>query len=190
MDESEEAGSELIETGGDPSELLELEEEGFDEMAFFVEPPIDKPRMHKAANRPSARRLSSLSFSIGLLYKQFCCLKKLLRNFLFQAHTDPESVDESLSIVLPAQVIHSVNDCVNTLCWQTIQQEVQVLVVLPDNLTVSARCFYQVTVFDTKLTSIQPQKSHENRQFQAFSVFIQAVFATQMKINRPACRGK
>ena len=29
MDESEEAGSELIETGGDPSEFLELEEEGF-----------------------------------------------------------------------------------------------------------------------------------------------------------------
>ena len=41
MDESEEAGSELIEAGGDPSELLELEEEGFHKMALFVEPPID-----------------------------------------------------------------------------------------------------------------------------------------------------
>ena len=45
MDESEEAGSELIETGGDPSELLELEEEGFHKMAFLVEPPIDEPRV-------------------------------------------------------------------------------------------------------------------------------------------------
>ena len=45
MDESEEAGSELIETGGDPSELLELEEEGFHKMALLVKPPIDVPRI-------------------------------------------------------------------------------------------------------------------------------------------------
>ena len=43
MDESEEAGSERIETGGDPSELLELEEEGFHKMALLVKPPIDVP---------------------------------------------------------------------------------------------------------------------------------------------------
>ena len=43
MDEREEAGSELIETGGDPSELLELEEEGLHKMAFLVQPPIDRP---------------------------------------------------------------------------------------------------------------------------------------------------
>ena len=48
-----------------------------------------------------------------------------MRNFLFRAHTDPESVDESLPVVLPAQVIHSVNDCVYTLCGQAIQQAVQ-----------------------------------------------------------------
>ena len=48
-----------------------------------------------------------------------------MRKFLFQAHTDPESVDESLPVVLPAQVIHSVNDCVSTLCRKTIQQAVQ-----------------------------------------------------------------
>ena len=35
MDESEEAGSELIETGGDPSELLELEEEGFGVISYL-----------------------------------------------------------------------------------------------------------------------------------------------------------
>ena len=51
--------------------------------------------------------------------------ERLLRNFLFQAHTDPESVDESLPVVLPAQVIHGVNDCVCTLCRKTIQQAVQ-----------------------------------------------------------------
>ena len=45
MDESEEAGSELIETGGDPSELLELEEEGFHKMALLIKPPIDIPRI-------------------------------------------------------------------------------------------------------------------------------------------------
>ena len=45
MDESEEAGSELIETGGDPSELLELEEKGFHKMALLVKPPIDIPRI-------------------------------------------------------------------------------------------------------------------------------------------------
>ena len=67
--------------------------------------------------------------------------ERLLRNFLFQAHTDPESVDESLPVVLPAQVIHGVNDCVCTLCGQAIQQAVQVLVVLQDSLTVSARRF-------------------------------------------------
>ena len=36
-------GSELIETGGDPSELLELEEEGFHKVTFLVKPPIDIP---------------------------------------------------------------------------------------------------------------------------------------------------
>jgi len=45
MDESEEAGSELIETGGDPTEFLELEEEGFHKMALLVKPPIDVPRI-------------------------------------------------------------------------------------------------------------------------------------------------
>ena len=45
MDESEEAGSELIETGGDPSELLELEEEGLHKMTLLVKPPIDVPRI-------------------------------------------------------------------------------------------------------------------------------------------------
>ena len=45
MDESEEARSELIEASGDPSELLELEEEGFHKMALLVKPPIDVPRI-------------------------------------------------------------------------------------------------------------------------------------------------
>jgi len=45
MDESKEAGSEFIEAGGDPSELLELEEEGFHEMTLLVKPPIDVPRI-------------------------------------------------------------------------------------------------------------------------------------------------
>ena len=45
MDESEEAGSELIETGSDPSELLELEEKGFHKMALLIKPPIDIPRI-------------------------------------------------------------------------------------------------------------------------------------------------
>ena len=45
MDESQEARSELIEAGGNPPELLKLEEEGFHKMAFLVEPPIDIPRI-------------------------------------------------------------------------------------------------------------------------------------------------
>ena len=75
-----------------------------------------------------------------------------MRDFLFQAHTDLEAVDESLSIVLPAQIIHDVNDCVCTLCRKTIQQAVQVLVVLQDSLTVSARCF-----------TVYPEQSIQNR---------------------------
>ena len=45
MDEGEEAGSEFIEAGGDPSELLELEEKGFHKVALLVEPPVDEPRV-------------------------------------------------------------------------------------------------------------------------------------------------
>ena len=45
MDESEEARSELIEASGDPSELLELEEEGFHKVTLLVKPPIDVPRI-------------------------------------------------------------------------------------------------------------------------------------------------
>ena len=41
----------------------------------------------------------------------------------------------------------------------------------------TARCkdrLYQVTVFDTKPTSIKPRKSHEIRHFSGFSASIQA----------------
>ena len=47
--------------------------------------------------------------------------ESLLHNLPFQAHADLESVDESLPLMLPAQVIHGVNDCVYTICRQTIQ---------------------------------------------------------------------
>ena len=43
MDESKEAGGELVIANGDSAELLELEEEPFYKMAFLVEPPIDIP---------------------------------------------------------------------------------------------------------------------------------------------------
>ena len=36
MDEGEEAGSEFIEASSNPSELLELEEEGFHKVTFLV----------------------------------------------------------------------------------------------------------------------------------------------------------
>ena len=43
MDKSQEAGSEFVEAGGDPTELLELEEEGFHKVTLLVKPPIDIP---------------------------------------------------------------------------------------------------------------------------------------------------
>ena len=43
MDKRQEAGSEFVEAGGDPTELLELEEEGLHKVAFLVQPPIDRP---------------------------------------------------------------------------------------------------------------------------------------------------
>ncbi len=45
MDESKEAGGELVIANGDSAELLELEEESFNKMAFLVKPPIDVPRI-------------------------------------------------------------------------------------------------------------------------------------------------
>ena len=42
MDEGKEAGSELIEASGNPSELLEFKEEGLHKMTFLVKPPIDR----------------------------------------------------------------------------------------------------------------------------------------------------
>ena len=45
MDEGKEARSELIEASGNPSELLELEEEGFHKVTLLVKPPIDIPRI-------------------------------------------------------------------------------------------------------------------------------------------------
>ena len=45
MNESEEAGRELIEAGGNYSELFELEEKGFHKMALLVKPPVDVPRI-------------------------------------------------------------------------------------------------------------------------------------------------
>ena len=43
MDESKEAGGELVIANGDSAELLEFEEELFHKMTFLVEPPIDVP---------------------------------------------------------------------------------------------------------------------------------------------------
>ena len=45
MDECEEVRSELIEASGDPSELLELKEEGFHKVSLLVKPSIDVPRI-------------------------------------------------------------------------------------------------------------------------------------------------
>ena len=45
MDKSQEARSEFIEASGDPSEFLELEEEGFHKVTLLVKPPIDVPRI-------------------------------------------------------------------------------------------------------------------------------------------------
>ena len=45
MDKSQEAGSEFVEAGGDPTELLELEEESFHKVTLLVKPPIDIPRI-------------------------------------------------------------------------------------------------------------------------------------------------
>ena len=45
MDESKEAGGELVIANGDSAELLEFEEELFHKMAFLVKPPIDVPRI-------------------------------------------------------------------------------------------------------------------------------------------------
>ena len=45
MDKSQEAGSEFVEAGGDPTELLELEEEGNHKVTLLVKPPIDIPRI-------------------------------------------------------------------------------------------------------------------------------------------------
>jgi len=45
MDESEEAGRELIIAHSNSAEFLELEEEGFHKMALLVKPPIDVPRI-------------------------------------------------------------------------------------------------------------------------------------------------
>ena len=45
MDESKEAGGELVIANGDSAELLELEEEGFHKVTLLVKPPIYIPRI-------------------------------------------------------------------------------------------------------------------------------------------------
>ena len=45
MPDGRKQGSELIEANGDPSELFELEVEGFHKVTFLVKPPIDVPRI-------------------------------------------------------------------------------------------------------------------------------------------------
>ena len=76
MDESKEAGSEFIEAGGDPTELLELEEEGFHEMTLLVKPPIDVPRISFTIPGRDAEvrvtvgnKLAKRPFAIGFISK-------------------------------------------------------------------------------------------------------------------------
>ena len=91
--------------------------------------------------RAANRGLCGQNEPLGVNDAYFLCLLGALRNLLFQAHAEFEAVDESLSSMLPAQVIHGVNDCVYTLGRQPLQQVVQILIVLLDSLAVSTRCF-------------------------------------------------
>ena len=76
MDESQEAGSELLIADGNPAELLEFEEESFHKMAFFVKVPIDIPRVGVIRLGRDAEvrvmvsdKLAELPFAIGLVRK-------------------------------------------------------------------------------------------------------------------------
>ena len=76
MDEGKEAGSELVVANSDSAELLELEEELLNEMAFLVEPPIDVPRVGVIRLGRDAEvrvmisdKLAELPFAIGLVRK-------------------------------------------------------------------------------------------------------------------------
>ena len=76
MDESKEAGSELVIANGDSAELLELEEELFHEMAFLVKPPIDVPRISFTIPGRNAEvritvgnKLAKRPFAIGFISK-------------------------------------------------------------------------------------------------------------------------
>ena len=76
MDESKEAGGELVIANGDSAELLELEEELFHEMAFLVKPPIDVPRISFTIPGRDAEvrltvgnKLAKRPFAIGFISK-------------------------------------------------------------------------------------------------------------------------
>ena len=72
MDEGEEAGSEFVEAGGDPTELLELEEEGFHKVTLLVKPPINVARIGIISPRRDAEirvvvsdELTELPLAVG-----------------------------------------------------------------------------------------------------------------------------
>ena len=72
MDEGKEARSELIEASGNPSELLELEEEGFHKVTLLVKPPINVPRIGIISSRRDAEirvvvsdELTELPLAVG-----------------------------------------------------------------------------------------------------------------------------
>ena len=72
MDKSQEAGSEFVEAGGDPTELLELEEEGFHKVTLLVKPPINVPRIGIISSRRDAEirvvvsdELTELPLAVG-----------------------------------------------------------------------------------------------------------------------------
>ena len=76
MDESKETGGELVIANGDSAELLELEEESFNKMAFLVKPPIDVPRISFTIPGRNAEvritvgnKLAKRPFAIGFISK-------------------------------------------------------------------------------------------------------------------------
>ena len=50
----------------------------------------------------------------------------VLVRFSVPSACDPETTDESLSFMFPAQVVHGVNNCVCMFCRQVMYQTVQV----------------------------------------------------------------
>lgn len=173
VNEGEKRGRELIISGGDPPEVFYLQEEAFNEMTFFIPPPVTTPRDTGIAfGRDSTIGILELNIvrkfiaSIGFVGKNHAVCDLHMRQDL-DRHRG--IIDVSRGQLKVKRISQSVNDCMN-FCYLTASTRADELIDIAvySSFFESALCWWTFTLvesrdrFSISAYSLSAEKIREN----------------------------